>query len=394
MSSFFREIAKQRYLDIILVCVFFYFYTVGKVIGRERFYLYTFFVIILLAIYRFIKAPYLLKRFRSYYKWQVLMLFFFFIAYLYTANPKVTFQNYIVFFFILIKITSVAILCRDFQGIKMLMKGLAFTGLLVFLTLYSTGTLFVANRLGEDVTGNANSFAMVIAVFGTGAIWGALNSDNIWWRIGYIAVAVVILFMILLSGGRKYVLYLSVFLYLSLLMTSKRKNIGSIIAGSILVCVLIVLLFYAIMNVDILYDSIGYRFDGMLNNEAVGQDDQKGLMLRGIKLFLQRPLFGWGLNAYKYVSGTGIYSHSNYVELLANHGIFVSILYYSQHFACLRKMMRNISHPSEQIKLFFPLLVSILVLDVFCVTYNQSAFIPLFIMVISGYCTEKTVTVK
>jgi len=38
-----------------------------------------------------------------------------------------------------------------------------------------------------------------------------------------------------------------------------------------------------------------------------------------------------------------------------------------------------------ELKLFLPLLVSITVLDVFANTFNQTAFVPLLIMFISGY---------
>src|SRR5699024_5557929 len=40
----------------------------------------------------------------------------------------------------------------------------------------------------------------------------------------------------------------------------------------------------------------------------------------GIGLFKQRPFFGWGLDQFKYLSGYGVYSHSNYVEVLVSLG--------------------------------------------------------------------------
>jgi hypothetical protein len=39
----------------------------------------------------------------------------------------------------------------------------------------------------------------------------------------------------------------------------------------------------------------------------------------------------------------------------------------------------------DEYKLFFPLMVSIIVIDLFAITFNQTAFIPLFLMFISGY---------
>lgn len=45
------------------------------------------------------------------------------------------------------------------------------------------------------------------------------------------------------------------------------------------------------------------------------------MILAGLDLWSQRPIFGWGFDAFQYVSGYGFYSHSNHVELLVNQGI-------------------------------------------------------------------------
>lgn len=49
--------------------------------------------------------------------------------------------------------------------------------------------------------------------------------------------------------------------------------------------------------------------------------NRSGMFQTGLDLWWQRPIFGWGFDAFRYVSGYQTYSHSNYIELLTNNGI-------------------------------------------------------------------------
>jgi O-antigen ligase len=59
-------------------------------------------------------------------------------------------------------------------------------------------------------------------------------------------------------------------------------------------------------------------------------------------LWLQRPFTGWGLDQFRIVSGWGMYSHSNYVELLANHGLVGLLLYVGVYISGLIGVIRRI----------------------------------------------------
>lgn len=367
---------------LLILAFFFFMYTAGSVYGREDAYSIIFDFAIIVAVLMLAKGTKTLGQYRRYYIWQGLFVAFLGFTLLYTPN---THPGYIQMFKLLLKTTTVAIICKDFEGVKRLLLYLAMVGLAVFFVLLTTGGLFIVGRLGNDLVGNANTLGLLYSVYFIGAIGSVSMSKSKILKVLLIISAILDLLVIVLTGGRKFLMFTAVFVYGSFLLGSKQKT-SRIIAATILFAILIVVLAYLIMTVDILYDAIGYRFDGMGSGQAEGVDDQSELMRKGIEFFWERPLFGWGIEAYQAMSQSGFYSHSNYVELLCNFGLFGTLLYYSQYFICLRTMIKYRRNGGEEIQFYLPLLISIFFLDIFAITFNQTAFVPLFIMLISGYC--------
>ena len=48
----------------------------------------------------------------------------------------------------------------------------------------------------------------------------------------------------------------------------------------------------------------------------------------GRKWFLERPIFGWGLDAFTQLSPYETYSHNNFIEILVSSGIVGFLFYY------------------------------------------------------------------
>lgn len=122
----------------------------------------------------------------------------------------------------------------------------------------------------------------------------------------------------------------------------------------------------------------------------LGVSDQSNLMLRGIKMFFERPLLGWGVGGFQQYSlinhGAYVYAHSNYVELLADFGIVGLLIYYSQYIYCIYNLFKlKMYANTEELKFYLPLFFSVICIEMFSITFNQTAFIPLFIMLISQY---------
>lgn len=385
MNSFF-DFRKNFFQEIglIILAFFFFMYTAGSVYGQEDAYSIIFNGAIVIALIMVMQGRFNFHSYKGYYLWQLLFISFLAFTILYTPkeNPDI-----MQMFKLLLKTTTVAIICRDFNGIKKLFFYFALVGFGVFFVLWSTGGLYVAGRLGNDLLGNANTLGLLYSVFFIGAFTSVSTVKNIYLKLVLITACILDLLVLVLTGGRKFLLFTGTFVYLSFLLSTKQ-SIPKVIGLSFLFAIIVVVVAYLIMNVSFLYDAIGYRFDGMASGNAEGVDMQSELMRQGIEWFLQKPLFGWGIQAYQAMSPIGFYSHSNYVELLCNFGLFGTILYYSQLISCLNIMMKNRKRAGHEIKLFLPLVSSLFILDIFAITFNQTAFVPLLIMFISGYCYE------
>lgn len=382
--------SKDKYIETLqniglgVLGLFFFMYTLGSIYGSEDAYLTIFYVAMVLAIGIIVKEHRILSQYKRYCKWQLAFIAFMFFTVVYTVDPN-PIPHITVMFKILLKVTTVAIICRDFNGVKKLMLCLALVGAAVYFSLYTRGLLNVVGRLGNEIMGNANSFGLMTTVFYTGTMVTLFNTNNKFFKYFLLVAVMLDLHLMVLTGGRKFLLYAVVFLFVTLL-TKGKISAGRLVLVSIVTGIVVIVGSYFIMHNSYLYDAIGYRFDGMSRGQAQGVDDQEDLMVKGIELFLQRPLLGWGVSGFATASGTGFYSHSNYVELLADFGIVGTLLYYSNLLWCASVLWRNRRCRDEEYMLYAPLLSSIFVLEIFSITFNQTAYVPLFIMLITGYC--------
>ena len=136
-----------------------------------------------------------------------------------------------------------------------------------------------------------------------------------------------------------------------MLGTKKGILIFAIIVGVIVICnsknplqlfgrtIFVLLLacagYYAIMNVDVLYNAIGYRVEAMVLGISGGKADNSTAMRMVFisaawKEFLKHPILGIGLDGFRYINPYEFtYSHNNYVELLSELGVVGCFLYYS-----------------------------------------------------------------
>lgn len=383
-----------RKLGMYTLYVFFYIYSAGNALGISSWYSLTFNIATFIAVLLMLQNLRVLNSYKYYYIWQFAFIFLLLASSLYTINTEHWSAQFMAVVKILMKITVVAIICGNFIGVKKLLAGFSVLGPLIFLTLLATGKLYEGWRLGTDLLGNANSFAHIITIMMTGAMYFAFSAEQKKYRIVNIIFIIIDLYMIFLSGGRKFILYGVVFTYVSLVMRSKRIKIKNIIIATIIVVVLLRIGYQIIMNTPALYSTIGIRLVGIGTTGAMGVGDQQRLMQRGIEMFKESPIFGKGIGGFQQYSsnvyGSYVYAHSNYIELLADFGLVGFILYYYRYIRSLVRMIRYRNIIDEKYRLFFPLLIAIFVLDIFSISFNQTAFIPLFVMLISSYADSLT----
>ncbi|MBR3836880.1 MAG: O-antigen ligase family protein [Clostridia bacterium] len=316
----------------------------------------------------------------SYVVWRIILIAFFFLAYVYAVNEAAAFITIkklllqsVVVFLIDLKCTE------DPNNIRQFIKLAAFAMFVNLVYLAKTvdmTALEEGERLGVSSVNeawNANQIGLMASL---GAVMifyvffiNAQNHKKLGKVFGVVLVAFFLIFVVL-SGSKKSLIIIFVTLMVYLLGSSKSHKIRNIVIA--IICAYGIL--YALYNVPFLYEHLGYRFEELADTVGGTGGDRSSRIRQhmievGLEAFSQKPIFGYGLNGFSQVygsiSGTSVYSHNNYVELLVNTGIVGFLLYYGYVAGILFKK----SVANKESALFKAVLVALLVADVGMVSY-------------------------
>jgi len=237
-------------------------------------------------------------------------------------------------------------------------------------------------RLGGDETGNANIFSALMMFSGVFASWSALYKRNITIQVFSILSLVFILYLMALSGGRKTIIALVVCMMFFIWKKgghSGKKKFITIVA----ICSALYLLVYLVINVPWLYDVVGNRFEGLFSfitgngGDQVSSDSTRKKMIDiGLKGWTQRPIFGHGLDSFKFfnkiTTGHMYYSHNNYVEMLYDFGLIGFLFYY----VFIYKLYKKLLSLPEEYKIYsilgIGILIELLMFDLGGVSYYMN----------------------
>lgn len=159
------------------------------------------------------------------------------------------------------------------------------------------------------------------------------SKKNNWKTIFINIVAIIMVVLALISGSRKSIISLIIFIIGFTMYEYPPNDILRSIYKIFSVVAVIGLVYVLIMNVNILYNTVGLRIESFLSifkgEEADGSTITRMKMLEyAKKMFVEKPIFGYGLNTYSHISGFNAYAHNNYMELLANTGLIGFSIYY------------------------------------------------------------------
>ena len=271
----------------------------------------------------------------------------------------------------------------------------AYFPILLFLYLVASGTLQnPGQRLGDYEFGNANNLAIVMMVTLCCIFWFLIYGKKKW-LLPNIALAIAFLYVVSLTGGRKYLILPFIFLFLILLFKYWRENKSKLIIYITLFTLLVLLGVWALIEIPILYSQVGYRFEGLLNfakgdiYEADSSTLIRAFMIEnGWRWFLWRPIQGYGLNNYGVliadIMGSHVYAHNNFVELMVDLGLMGLIVYYTIYCFIIVKLI-NIKDDGTGIRNFFlAYMLCLFIFEVGAVTY-QLYIIQIFIGLASAY---------
>src|SRR5690606_30784849 len=103
-----------------------------------------------------------------------------------------------------------------------------------------------------------------------------------------------------------------------------------------------------------------------VSGSAIGSGYRQFLINKGIDYFLDRPIFGYGLNQYRPKFGKEIgkftYSHNTWVELLVGFGLVITLIYLAIYLRLFKKIYYRFGSDRRSIYLFLgTALISVLI---------------------------------
>lgn len=250
---------------------------------------------------------------------------------------------------------------------------------ILFIYLAANDMLDTDQRLGNELTGNANTFASVFMVGAFGSVYLLFCREHRFRleKLLYIAAFLVQEYAMALSGGRKFFILPVILLSGVLMMKTNKQGRRHIIRNALIAAGIITVAFWSIFEVEELYKTIGHRMEGLINSvSGEGKVDastasRDRLAEEGVRLWLQAPLFGHGIDTFKKLNSyMYVYSHNNYTELLSGTGLLGTCVYYSFYLVVLYKLV--IIKGKDNKKWFWLIAVlCLLIYDFGAVSYND-----------------------
>jgi O-antigen ligase len=160
---------------------------------------------------------------------------------------------------------------------------------------------------------------------------GAGRAGRIAARLTHLALILLFAYeIIFLTGSRKAmiaVLLFGFFVFLKVLVKAKfLQKIVILALGSGALAGL-----FLVMKNSVFFARLNRAYEMFTGKNVVeGSLNERAHMIGdGLRLWTEKPLFGWGTDQFRYLSGYQTYSHNNYVELLGNNGVVGLALYYA-----------------------------------------------------------------
>ena len=213
----------------------------------------------------------------------------------------------------------------------------------LMINYYSLSTFFL-KRFGDNFAYNSNAISTLNALSALFSIYFARKCEK---KILPVVTLCFFTFIIVICGSKQGMITLIMGILLTLyLKGSLQKKIGTIIIA----IAVVVIVWKLIMNVSILYEIIGYRFEGLLGlvnsaTEDVSTLNRNNLLKQAFEVWVSHPVLGVGFNNFPVVqtiqSGY-YYAHNNYLEILADLGVVGFLLYYINYVRIIRfKINKN-----------------------------------------------------
>lgn len=266
----------------------------------------------------------------------------------------------------------------------------------VFVTLawvlITTGGQFGLERI-SGTQGNANSFAFTLLMNCVLSLDFLRHYRSIIVKSALLCNIGIAFPFILATGSRKGVIGFFLLLFYevvrSLFFQRREKRVRSVIFG-VLGIVLALTVCLPMLDESPFLGRF-QNLERFAKGKALVEQENSlsgrlNLYTRGFELALQRPLFGFGLDQFRYhvstVSGTAsdqTYSHSNIIEVLADTGFIGFVIYHSAYLLIVLRLLSarkrgDSSLAGGYLSLSVMIGVIVIVFDLFSVTYYAKEY--------------------
>ncbi|MDR4969425.1 MAG: O-antigen ligase family protein, partial [Acholeplasmataceae bacterium] len=271
-------------------------------------------------------------------------------------------------------------------------QGLVFSGIVVIFRVFLTvsiGELF-NTRLGYQVNLNPTDFGNKFAFLSMLTIYGLFAFKN--YRASNLFLTVLFIFFTLLSGSRKSILAISIFVIV--LFITRKLSLKNFFKYAISAFLFLFILYYIVFEIPSIYQLIGVRIDQLLNyfssNGIVDNSTYTRIAMleKGFQLISEKPIIGWGIHSFSFLT-THAYSHNNFVEITVGLGLIGFTVYYWLYLTIALRLYKR-----RKLITNYPLYISLLVTLIFIetgqVTYYTEIYISL-IAVLYSVAYRKTV---
>jgi len=236
--------------------------------------------------------------------------------------------------------------------------------MIISVPVSAWGSERVGRYIGQGNTGVTYMLSYPALI----ALYRALEYRKKWYYVLFILFNA----FSMMSGARKGILITILGTIIIFVFTAKgrqsaikRLMLSLLISGAFL---------YAIMNVSLLYEGIGVRVNTMIQQFLTHSGDDSittrlELLEYAKQAFVQRPILGAGLDAFRHINPLGTYAHNNFMEILVCLGIPGVFIYYSLPLITLYRLWKRMRAKQKDGAIYFALIACILACDFFTIWY-------------------------
>ena len=324
----------------------------------------------------------------SYYIWLGLFFLWCFASTIWSVSLNRSMEYFLSIGLIYMCIISIFIMINTYDEYILLLAVVAAVGialmLYIFLNFNFLEILSSDRRLGYySLNENWNSNEMALTFMNSILTLSVLikYTKRPYIRILTFIVIGLLTFMVFLTGSRRAIIGIVIYVSASYLIMTRHKIKTKLI--HLAVILLSVPLIYRIMITNEgMYNKVGIRIESMLQGlfnhvtEEKSFNEHMDMLTAGIRYFNNNPLFGNGLDSYRVLYrrdyGINLYSHNNYIELLSGIGIIGFCIYYGGYVFALYKIWICIINSRNCVNTFlFSFLIADLFVQLFYVGYSN-----------------------